>query len=80
MSARHKVLATDNPTAEALELIQDEYQTDLSSAENFVTWLRGGSLEPPTPPVERTHVVCDPETGKETRIETEAGSIPPRPI
>jgi len=80
VSARHKVLASDKPAAEAIELIQDEYGTDLSSAENFVTWLRGGTLEPPKPPVERVHIVCDPETGKETRVETEPGSIPPRPL
>lgn len=80
VSARHKVLASDKPAAEAIKLILDEYGTDLSSAENFVTWLRGGTLEPPKPPVERVHIVCDPETGIETRIETEPGSIPPRPL
>lgn len=79
VSARHKVLASDKPAAEAIELIQDEYGADLSSAENFVTWLRGGTLEPPKPPVERVHIVCDPETGEETRVQTEPGSIPPRP-
>jgi len=80
VSARHKVLASDKPAEEAIELILDEYGTDRSSAENFVTWLRGGTLEAPKPPVERVHIVCDPETGKETRVETEPGSIPPRPL
>lgn len=81
VSARHKVLVTDEPLEEALSLIEDEYGTDRSSAEAFVAWMRGGTLgAAPPPPVERVHIVCDPKTGLETRIETEPGSIPPRPL
>lgn len=81
VSARHKVLVTDSPLDEALSLIEDEYGTDRSSAEAFVAYLRGGSLgQAPPPPVERVHIVCDPKTGQERRIETEPGSIPPRPL
>lgn len=81
VTARHKVLATDKPTAEAIELLQDEYGADESSAIAFLEWLRGGPLEEPPSrgAVERVHVVADPETGEERYVDTVPGTIPPQP-
>lgn len=82
VSARHKFLLTTKSYEEAHELLQTEYRADDTSCENFLAWIRGGERnEPPTKggAIERTHIVTDPETGEERRLETQPGSIPPRP-
>jgi hypothetical protein len=80
--ARHKMLGSTKPPEEAMELITEEYGADADSAKAFVEWLRGGSVtEPPSKgALERRHVTTDPETGEESYLETEPGSIPPRPV
>ena len=82
VTARHKMLAGSKEPDEAMSLIEDEYGCDHDSAERFVEWLRGGPItEPPSKgAVERVHVSTDPETGEETKLETQPGSIPPRPV
>lgn len=83
VTARQKMLcSTELPVDEAVKLIQDEYKADTDSCAAFVLWLRGES--PGLPPenkqaVERIHVVSDPRTGDERYVDTEPGSIPPRP-
>jgi hypothetical protein len=82
VSARHKYLLTTKPIDEAIELLQDETSADDDSCLAFVTWLRGGApAEPVTKgAVERIHKTTNPETGTDTAVETQPGSIPPRPI
>lgn len=83
VTARHKMLcSTDLSVEEAVKLLQDEYHADTDSCTAFVLWLRGET--PGLPPekkqaVERIHVVADPRTGAERYLDTEPGSIPPRP-
>jgi len=82
VSARHKALCLSRSAEEALELLESEYQADGPSAEAFLTWLRGGPpADPPTRGggVERIHMVADPETGECRYVDTEPGSIPPKP-
>lgn len=82
VSARHKMLCGTKPADEAVELIRAEYAADLDSSVRFVEWLRGGAVDAPATrgdTVERRHIVADPETGDEREVETEPGSIPPRP-
>ena len=81
--ARHKYLCSTKPIDDAVELIKDEYGANDDSSLLFCEWLRGSrGMEPPTKAggLERIHVVTDPDTGNETRVETEPGSIPPRPV
>ena len=83
VSARHKYLCASKPVEEAVSLISDEYGADADSSLAFVTWLRGGEPnEAPTKntAIERTHISTDPETGEDTLIQTQPGSIPPRPV
>jgi len=82
VSARHKYLAASKPTDEAVELIQEEYGADTDSCVNFVTWINGGTpIEPTsTAGMDRIHKTTDPNTGVDTAVETQPGSIPPRPL
>jgi hypothetical protein len=82
VSARHKYLCSTKPIDEAVALISDDYGADHDSSVLFCEWLRGSTgAEPPTKgALERIHVVTNPDTGEDTRIETEPGSIPPRPV
>jgi hypothetical protein len=80
--ARDKFLATSKPVEEALALLQEAYGCDADSAAGFLGWLRGAEVgEPATKAgaVERVHVKIDPQTGEEVKVETQPGSIPPRP-
>ena len=81
LSAREKYLVTMKPLEEAVELVQDKLGADDDSTRAYINWLKGGTLDEPTPPsvLERIHVTTDPETGIDRRVETEPGSIPPRP-
>ncbi|MBX3466903.1 MAG: hypothetical protein KF878_08390 [Planctomycetes bacterium] len=83
VSSRHKVLASSGPVEDAVKLIQDEHHADDASCLAFVLWLRGES--PGQPPeakqaIERIHVVADPRTGDQRYVDTQPGSIPPRPV
>ncbi len=82
VSARHKYLASSEPVDAAVELIQDEYGADTDSCLNFVTWINGGTPTPPnaTSGMDRIHKTTDPATGIDTVVETQPGSIPPRPL
>jgi len=82
VKARHKMLCGIEPFDEAVQLIRDEYHANQTSAEEFVEWIRGApSGEPPTKgALERRHWVADPRTGEQHQIQTQPGSIPPRPI
>jgi hypothetical protein len=83
VSARHKMLSANKPLEEGVKLIEDEYKVRRDSALDFVLWLRGeqpGGLQEPKQAIDRIHVVTDPTTGDERFIETEPGSIPPRPV
>ncbi|MDC3379119.1 hypothetical protein OAX78_02430 [Planctomycetota bacterium] len=86
VTARHKVLASSGPTEDAVTLIQDEYGSDDGSSLAFVKFLRGEPLEEGGPSVpgknaiERRHIVGNETTGEMTHVETEPGSIPPKPI
>lgn len=83
VTARHKMLCSTELTVdEAVKLVQDEYKADTDSCTAFVLWLRGET--PGQPPenkqaIERIHVTADPRTGDERYVDTEPGSIPPRP-
>jgi hypothetical protein len=83
VSARHKmVCSTVLSLEEAVTLVEEEYKVDHDSASSFVQWLRGE--RPGQPPenkqaIERIHVVTDPRTGDERYLDTQPGSIPPRP-
>jgi hypothetical protein len=84
VTARHKMLSANKPLEEGVKLIEDEYKVNHDSALLFVQWLRGEL--PGAPPedknkaIDRFHVVTDPKTGDDRYIETEPGSIPPRPV
>lgn len=83
VSARHKYLCSTKPIEEAVALVSDEYGCDEGSAIAFCEWLRGGKgAEPPSKGggIDRIHIVTDPETGADTRVESQPGSIPPRPV
>ena len=83
VSARHKYLCASKPVEDGIALITEEYGADEESSLIFVTWLRGGEAsEPPTKntAIERTHISTDPETGEESLIHTQPGSIPPKPV
>lgn len=85
VSARDKFLAADRPFDEAITLIQETYTCRADSARAFVAWLRGedmGSEASKTKNlgIERRHYVFDPATGEQREVDTEAGSIPPRPV
>ncbi len=82
VTARHKMLGGTKPVEEAVQLIRDEYGADHDSSLRFVEWLRGGPAEDPPSKgaVERRHIVADPETGDEREVDTQPGSIPPRPL
>lgn len=82
VKARDKFLATSQPVEDALTLLQDTYGCDADSAARFLGWLRGAEIDaPPTKgdAIERVHVKIDPKTGDEVKVETQPGSIPPRP-
>lgn len=83
VTARHKmVCSTVLSLEEAVTLVEEDYKVDHDSALAFVQWLRGE--RPGQPPenkqaIERIHVVTDPRTGDERYLDTQPGSIPPRP-
>jgi hypothetical protein len=84
VSARHKMLASSKPTEEGKKLLQETYKADDDSCLNFIAWLKGeepGKPQTKNGPnaMERIHVSTDAETGDERYVETEPGSIPPRP-
>ena len=82
VTARDKFLATSQPVEDALALLMEGYRCDEDSAAGFLGWLRGAEVgEPATKgeAVERVHVKIDPRSGDEVKVETEPGSIPPRP-
>lgn len=83
VSARHKmVLSTVLSLEEAVTLVEDEYKVDHDSALTYVQWLRGerpGQEPENKQAIERIHVVTDPRTGDERYVDTQPGSIPPRP-
>ena len=84
VTARHKVIAANKPTVEeGAQLIGEEYRIHHDSAVAFVQWLRGelpGTVHENKQAIDRIHVVMDPKTGDERYIDTEPGSIPPRPV
>lgn len=82
VTARHKMLAGTQAVDEAIQLIRDEYQANETSSRAFVEWLRGAPAEePPTKgAMERRHWVADPKTGEQHEVDTQPGSIPPRPV
>lgn len=85
VTARHKYIAGSKPTAEAAALIQEEYGADAGSSLAFVRWLKGEAEEGgpgsgSRVAIERRHMTADPETGEQGFLETEPGSIPPRPL
>ena len=82
VSARHKMLASNKPYDEAKKLIQDTYKADDDSCLAFIQWLKGEDV-PGQPAknnsIDRLHVVTDPQTGDDSYLDTEPGSVPPRP-
>lgn len=82
VSARHKLLCATRPLDEAQDLLSGTYGADADSARAFIRWLRDERDDaPPRPPaIERRHKVADPRTATEREVETEPGSIPPRPV
>lgn len=82
VKAREKYLLTVKSPEDAITLLQDSYGCDDDSCLAFIEWLRGGevSLPPTKGAIERIHIKTDPETGIDHRIETQPGSIPPRPL
>lgn len=85
VSARHKMLASTKPLEEAKQLLQETYKADDDSCLAFIAWLKGEAPGQPHPKngdtsLERIHVTTDAETGDERYIDTEPGSIPPRPV
>ncbi len=82
LSAREKYLVTSKPLEDAIELVQDKLGADEDSARAYIEFLKGGAPDQPTTrgALERIHVTTDPETGIDERVETEPGSIPPRPV
>lgn len=81
VKARDKYLITTKPLDEAMAIIQDGCSADDDSALAFIEWLKGGEASLPATKgaVERIHVKTDPETGLDHPVETQPGSIPPRP-
>jgi hypothetical protein len=81
VSARHKLLCASRPPEEARALLAEEYGADADSAAAFVRWLKDERDDRPGPPpaIERRHKVADLRSGVEREVETEPGSIPPRP-
>lgn len=82
LSAREKYLVTSKPLEEAVQLVQDVLGADEDSALAYIEFLKGGGPDEPAThgALERIHVTTDPETGIDERVETEPGSIPPRPV
>lgn len=82
LSAREKYLVSTKPLDEALELVQDKLGADEQSVMNYIAFSKGDAPDAPVTRgvLERTHVRTDPDTGIDEYIETEPGSIPPRPV
>ena len=82
VKAREKYLVTIKPLDEAMALVQDGYGADDDSALAFIEWLKGGEASLPATKgaIERIHVKTDPETGADHKVDTQPGSIPPRPV
>ena len=74
----------DTQSARKNSVLHTFYQMDDGSCLAFICWLRGEEVPGQQPTkntsMERIHVSSDPETGDERYVETEPGSIPPRPI